>query len=296
MMRMVNKRNASGLRYPPFRPYVKKKGSTLEFGDYYQAKFKLPFADGFRFVRVWLPPEYETNPDIRFPVIYFSDGQNLVDKALTAYGDWHLDKVVHSLSEEGIVPPILVGLDCPKDALQRSNELNPPFAIKPSMRRRHTGPDKPIGDQYIDFMADVVRPLINQLFRTDARKEATGIGGSSMGGIMAFYAYFRRPEVFGFSLAFSIPAFFYQPKRWEELVKSWDIDPKKHGKLAIFVGGEGFEKEFTPGVQATVSFLREAGYGDDQLVFYFDPALPHHEESWSKYAAPAFRFWLQGLD
>lgn len=290
----ANQAKAS-LRFPPFKPYVKKEGSTLEYGDYYQAKFKLPFAKDQRFIRVWLPPEYEAMPDKRFPVLYMSDGQNLVDRALSAYGDWHLDKAVHKLSEEGLLPPILVGIDCPKSPMQRSNELNPPFPVQPSILRAH-GPNSPIADQYIDFVADTLRPLINSLFRTDTRKEATGIGGSSMGGIMAFYAFFRRNDVFGFSMSFSIPAFFYGPKRWQELVESWGIDPAEHGKLAIFVGGYDFEKRFEAGCVSTVKLLRKAGYGKDKLEFFHDSALPHHEESWATYAVPSLRFWLKDLD
>nr|MCR5491046.1 hypothetical protein [Bacilli bacterium] len=152
------------LRYPPFRPSERKEDSTMEYGEYYQAKFRLPFARGLRSVRVWLPPEYKKNKNQRFPVLYMSDGQNLVDRAFSAYGDWHLDRAVHSLTEEGLVPPILVGIDCPKSPIQRSNELNPPYPVNQRALRDH-GPNNPIGDQFIDYVADVLRPLINKTFR-----------------------------------------------------------------------------------------------------------------------------------
>nr|MCR5491929.1 hypothetical protein [Bacilli bacterium] len=178
---------------------------------------------------------------------------------------------------------------------QRSNELNPPYPVNQRALRDH-GPNNPIGDQFIDYVADVLRPLINKTFRTDARWEATGIGGSSMGGIMAYYAYFRRNDVFGFSMSFSIPVFFYGKKRWGELLEEWGLNPEEHGKLAIFVGGDGFEKRFVVGCRWTVERMRQAGFGEGQVCFFEDPELPHHEESWAKYSEPSLRFWLEGLD
>ena len=54
-------------------------------------------------IRVWLPEDYEfDNPNKRYPVIYFSDGQNLVDRYLSAFGEWELDKTVHKLMKEGL--------------------------------------------------------------------------------------------------------------------------------------------------------------------------------------------------
>ena len=279
--------------FSPFKPHKAKSKSTMEYGTYYELPIKLPFAKKERMLRVWLPPEYETYKDARFPVIYFSDGQNLVDKELSAYGDWHLDRVVHSLTEEGLVPPILVGLDCPKVPMERSNELNPPYEVKKSVRKH--GPNAPIGDQYVDFMADEIKPLIDKTFRTNPSKEYTGLGGSSMGGIMSFYGFFYRKDVFGFALSFSIPVFFYEKSDWILLLQSLGDDPASVGKLSIFVGGKDFEKMFTKGNIWLTKYLRSLGFGEDKLLFMLDTKLPHHEESWYTYSADALRFWLKDL-
>ena len=267
------------------------------YGFYYSSLMDFPLRQGKeekRFVRVWLPPDYDFGEGKPHPVIYMSDGQNLVDVVYSAYGDWHLDRVLHDLEREGLPMPILVGIDCPKDPLQRCNELNPPYPVKEKYVR-NGGPNAPYADAYVDFVADTLRPLIDSLFHTDKRKEATAIGGSSMGGIMAFYALLRRKDVFGFSLCFSIPFYFYDDARWLKILDELDCDPLKTGRLAMFVGGQGFEKMFVKGAIFMEKHLRFRGFDEKRYAFYHDPDCQHHEEAWSTYSKPAFRFWLEEL-
>ena len=70
--------------------------TTMEYGYYYKCEMVVPFSNDKRYIRVWLPENYDfNNKDNTFRVMYFSDGQNLVNKYLTAFGDWKLDKVAH---------------------------------------------------------------------------------------------------------------------------------------------------------------------------------------------------------
>ena len=190
----------------------------MEYGYYYKAEFTVPFSDLPRTVRVWLPGDYVfEDPERRFPVIYFSDGQNLVNRYLTAYGDWGLDKVWKEVFDERGISFIAVGIDCPPSENDRSNELTPPFPSKVKEI------DRPMGDLFVNYIADVLRLLINDCFHTLPDKADTAIGGSSMGGIMAFYGGVTRHDVFGFSLDFS-PAFLvYSRKKWLELLDGFQI-------------------------------------------------------------------------
>ena len=111
-----------------FKRYIKKP-STMKYGYYYFSSFDLPFSkENKRTIRVWLPEDYEfDNPNKRYAVIYFSDGQNLVNRYLSAFGEWELDKTVHKLMKEGLTGVIAVGIDCPKEPLERTKELCPPY-------------------------------------------------------------------------------------------------------------------------------------------------------------------------
>lgn len=275
-----------------FRKY-NKKPSALKYGFYYQAKMNLPFAKTKeRFVRVWLPENYDfDNPDQRFPVIYFSDGQNLVDKYLSAYGEWELDKTVHRLIKQGYQSFIAVGIDCPKDPNERALELNPPYKVD-NIKLTPDINKMSYADKYVDFIADTLKPLIDSLFYTYKEKECTGIGGSSMGGIMSFYAYIYRPEVFGFSLSFSPAFFFYKKKTWYEILDSFDISENKNGKLFLYSGGLEFEEEFLEPTVYTYTYLKKR-LKPDKLQMMIDTRQKHHEKAWAKYLKDALKFWLK---
>ena len=269
-----------------------KKPSTMKFGYYYQTTFTLPFSkENKRTIRVWLPEDYDfDNEEKRFPVIYMSDGQNLVDRYLSAFGEWEFDKTVHNLLKQGHRSYIAVGIDCPKDPLQRTLELCPPYDPKESIARGHEGL-KTYADKYIDYIANVLKPLIDNLFFTLGDKENTGIGGSSMGGIMAFYAYIYRPDVFGYSLSFSPAFFFYKKKDWFHILDEYDINPDKNGKLFLYVGGKDFEKIFLNPTYYTYQYLQKRKFNNEQLALIVDTNEIHHEAAWAKYLPEALKFW-----
>ena len=145
-----------------------KKPSAMKYGYYYDSIFDLKFSkENKRHVRVWLPEDYEfDNPDKRYPVIYFSDGQNLVDRCLSAYGEWELDKTVHKLLKEGLKGVIAVGIDCPKDPLLRTLELCPPYTPKKEITRGMDSKLKSYADKYVDYIANVIKPVIDNLAAT----------------------------------------------------------------------------------------------------------------------------------
>lgn len=278
-------------------PFVRRVvfDTTMEFGFYYEAKMKLPFAEEERYVRVWLPPTYDFVHPKKHPVMYMSDGQNLVDKFLTKYGDWHLDRVMDKLRKRGYDEAILVGIDSHPDPLQRSNELNPPYPIRRKYVKRG-GPTAPIGNLFLDYIARELKPLIDSLFSTNPSREATGIGGSSMGGIMAFYGFLRYGATFGFSLAFSVPFFFYSKRDLRRILKIYRPDPAQSSKIFFFVGGKDFEGDFTKGVFYMNRLLQKKyRFGPDRLRMVYDPDAIHHEEWWSTYAFDALEFWFRGL-
>lgn len=267
------------------------KGSptALKYGYYFQSKMNLSFAkQKERYIRVWLPEDYEfNNPNKRFPVIYFSDGQNLVDKYLSAYGEWELDQSVHQLLKKGYQSVIAVGIDCPKDPDERCNELNPPYKV--DIKR---GPKNPYADKYLNFIIKELKPIIDKTFFTYPEKECTGIGGSSMGGIMSFYAYISHPETFGYSLSFSPAFFFYNKKHWYEILDTFNISNETHGKLFLYSGGDEFESIFLEPTVNTYNYLKKR-LNPNQLQMMIDTRQKHHEKAWAKYLKEALKLWLK---
>ena len=277
-----------------FKRYLSNK-TTMKYGYYYSAVFELPFSkDNKRTIRVWLPEDYDfSNPEKRYPVIYFSDGQNLVDRYLSAFGEWELDKTVHNLMGEGLSGIIAVGIDCPKDPLQRTYELCPPYEPKKEITRGIKDSEMPYADKYVDFIVNTLKPVIDRDFYTLKDKVHTAIGGSSMGGIMAYYAYIYQRDVFGFSLSFSPAFFFYSKRRWFEINDMHDVSKDKNGKVFFYVGGKDFEAKFLKPTMYTYEYLKNKKFPNDQVGLIVDTREVHHEKAWAKYLPEALKFWLK---
>ena len=257
----------------------------MKYGYYYRAYFKVPFADDKRYIRVWLPEDYDfDNPNKRYPVIYFADGQNLVNQNLCAFGCWKLDQVAHNSR----LSFIAVGIDSPRDARIRFLELNPPF--KPEKIKENV---KPYGEKFINYIADILIPLINKYFFTKKEKKWTAIAGSSMGGIMAFYAGVTRHDVFGFSLDFSPAFFLYKKKTWLSLLEQFKIKFENQTRFYLYVGGRGFEKQFVEATKYTYAHLKTLGFNDKQVALVVDEKQEHNEDAWNKHLHEALLFWLK---
>ena len=61
-----------------------------------------------RDILVYLPPDYQQS-DLRYPVIYMHDGQNLFDQATSYSAEWQVDETMEQLSQAGYAA-IVVGI------------------------------------------------------------------------------------------------------------------------------------------------------------------------------------------
>jgi enterochelin esterase-like enzyme len=145
-----------------------------------------PELENVRDLLAYLPPSYGTG-ERRYPVIYMHDGQNLFDQA-TSFGDeWRVDETMQEVAVGG-VEAIVIGV--PNMGPERCEEYSP--FVDPAQGGG-------CGDEYLDFVVRTVKPLVDADFRTLPEREHTGIVGSSMGGLISLYGFFREPGTFGFA-------------------------------------------------------------------------------------------------
>jgi len=78
-----------------------------------------------RDVVVYLPPDYDTSEDRRYPVLYMQDGQNLFNEATSFNGiEWKMDETAQRLIQGNAIQPIIiVGI---YNTEQRTPEFTPP--------------------------------------------------------------------------------------------------------------------------------------------------------------------------
>ena len=137
-----------------------------------------------RAVDVYLPASYSGSRS-RYPVVYMHDGQNLSDPDTAFAGTWEIEATLERLAQRGM-EAIVVGVH--HAGVDRLVEYSP------FPDRRHGGGD---ADAYLAFVAQSLKPRLDRTFRTLPERDATVILGSSMGGLVSLYAYFRFPSIFG---------------------------------------------------------------------------------------------------
>jgi predicted alpha/beta superfamily hydrolase len=152
-------------------------------------EFHSEILPGDRTVQVYLPPQYMEQGDRRFPVFYLHDGQNLFD-GRTSYipgRTWNANATADRLAlEEQIEPVILVGVA--NTGLRRMAEYTPTRDMKMG------GGD---GRNYGRLLVEELKPWIDRSFQTLTGAGDTGLGGSSLGGLISLYLGWEYPGVFG---------------------------------------------------------------------------------------------------
>ena len=142
-----------------------------------------------RAVSVYLPAQYMEQDERRFPVLYLQDGQNLFDgrTSYIAGRTWQAHTTADRLTEEGEIEPlILVGIA--NTGLRRMAEYTPTRDFKMGGGE---------GRSYGRLLIEELMPFIDRSYRTAPGPENTGVGGSSLGGLISLYLGFAHPEVFG---------------------------------------------------------------------------------------------------
>ena len=141
-----------------------------------------------RDVIVYLPPDYETATERHYAVLYLHDGQNLFDAATTFAGnEWGLDELAEEMIAGGQVEPlIIVGIYNTGD--ERMDEYTP---VKD--HRGRGGRARSYGAMIVEEL----KPFIDREYRTLPNAANTGLGGSSLGGLVTLYLGLQYSRIFG---------------------------------------------------------------------------------------------------
>jgi predicted alpha/beta superfamily hydrolase len=214
---------------------------------------------------VYLPGEYDASAR-RYPVIYMQDGQNLFDDATSFSGSWRLAGHLDQAGRLG-ANAIVVGV---YHANARRIHEYSPFV------------DDNVGGggapEYVDWVADVLRPELNRRYRTLTHRTDTGIGGSSMGGLVSLYGVFHRSDTFGFAAVLSPSLWFARGAIYEWLgQQSW-----MPVRIYLDMGAKEGERMLA-NAQRMRDQLMFKGYLPGERLRWVEDALGvHHESAWGR--------------
>ncbi|WP_372368417.1 alpha/beta hydrolase [Candidatus Uabimicrobium sp. HlEnr_7] len=245
-------------------PFFYKKMGTLEN----ITGFSSSILNNNRTLRVYLPPSYHENTEKKYPVIYMHDGQNLFD-ASTAFGgvEWQVDETMNLLVVQGkIKEAIIIGMD--NTGASRISEYTP------SVDAKYGGGN---GDKYLDFISTEVVPFINSKYRTMHGKNNCMLMGSSLGGLISFYAGWTRSEIFG-SVGCLSSSFW-----WNNEDQTSQVKNSNHARLLNIYIDSGGDSDGRQQTLRMYEALKEQGYKDKKNLYYFvDKNGQHSEKYWAQ--------------
>lgn len=151
-----------------------------------------------RTLHIYLPDSYSETEE-RYPVMYFFDGHNLYRDEDATYGkSWGLKKFLDQWEK----PMIIVGIECGHEPGERLIEYCP-YHIHGGFLGDIDG----TGDATFRWITEELKPMIDREYRTYSFREATGIAGSSMGGLMSIYGVIRYNDCFSKAACLSSAVF-----------------------------------------------------------------------------------------
>jgi enterochelin esterase-like enzyme len=235
---------------------------------------------------VWLPPGYDDggNAARYYPVLYLNDGQNLFE-ASTAFGgvEWQVDEAADRLIREGAVPPmIIVGMD--NTGGERIREYMP-------YRSMHIRVLRVRGRYYPDFLMKEVMPFVEQTYRVATNPENTGLGGSSLGALIALYTAIAKPGVFG-RLLLESPSLWASGRQLIKESRSVRIWPERIFLAAGSSEAGNAERSRTvvDDVRELASIMRRAVLSEQRLRLVIRDGAGHNEAAWAERFPEALRF------
>jgi predicted alpha/beta superfamily hydrolase len=238
-------------------------------------EFELPQLGKRRRIAALLPWDYNESGK-QYPVLYLQDGQNLFDYR-SPFGNWHVDHRLSDMALSGKNEVIVVAID--HGDTERVQEYSPPEVTRFGVS---------FGKQYARFLAETLKPYIDSHFRTLPDRNNTGIGGSSMGGLISIYCGLIYPEIYGKMMIFS-PALWIAPKIY---FQATNFRNSYETKIYLYGGGQESDT-MIPNIERLKSVLERHGYDGAKIRFKFtiDSHGQHNEDRWGR-EFPSAVEWL----
>ena len=260
--------------------------ATSATGDLRLHSFRSRVFHNTRFLRVWLPPGYDdpSNAVCRYPVLYLNDGQNLFETATSFTGaEWQADEAADRLIGGGAIPPMMiVGLD--NAGRGRIREYMSHRSLHPMMLRAQ-------GARYPTFLIKEVMPFVARNYRTAAGPQNTGLGGSSLGALIAVYTVAICPDVFG-RLLLESPSLWASNRQFIKESRGVQRWPQRVflATGTAEVGRKDRDQSVVDDVRELAGILRRAGLDDKRLKVVIEDGGTHHESAWARRFPEALKF------
>lgn len=240
-----------------------------------------------RDITVYLPPGYEEHQDRHYPVLYLHDGQNLFDPrtSFVPGRTWEVAETADAvIAAREVEPLIIVGIA--NTGERRLAEYTP--SRDPKMGGGEA-------DKYGKLLTSELLPFIQANYRVQIGFENTGLGGSSLGGLVSLYLGFKYPEIFG-KLAVLSPSIWWNQKSIIGYVNETAPQLAKRPRIWLDTGdAEG--RRTLADADLLSRRLKANGWREAFDLHYAKiPGGTHDEAAWAKRVGPMLKFLFPYLE
>lgn len=240
--------------------------------------FQSQILPGPRPLVVYVPPDYESATSRRYPALYLHDGQNVFERN-TAFGgvEWQVDETAQALISAGEIEPLIV-VGIYNAGEERINEYTPTADAtrgggKAALHGR--------------MLLEEIKPFIDAHYRTLQGPANTGLGGSSLGGLVTLYLGIQYPQIFG-KLAVLSPSVWWDNRVILKMIATANPRPRPKIWLDMGTSEGGMSLE---DVEALRDVLQAKGWSEHEDLYFGEfRGAKHNEAAWAKRVDPFLRY------
>jgi enterochelin esterase-like enzyme len=245
------------------------------------AGFRSRVLKATRAVTVYVPPGYDEDMERAYPLLILQDGQNLFDPETSFIRGqtWRVAETADAVIGAGEAAPVVIA-GVANGGEKRLAEYTP------SRDWKMGGGD---AGRYGEMVMTELLPFLRGAYRVTGDAAQTGIGGSSLGGLVSLWLGLRYPETFG-KLAVLSPSVWWNHKYIVSYVNDRAPDLERRPKIWLDVGdAEG--RRTLADAELLDARLKVHGWREGaDLHFECVAGGAHNEASWAERVGPMLRF------
>jgi len=274
-------KDASGVEVPePGSTYY--SAQDVPHGQVREVWYNSKVTGTWRHALVYLPPNYDTQTKVRYPVLYLQHGggEDETGWIRQAHANFILDNLIAAKSCKPMIVVMAYGY------ARRAGEVPPDLTGKPFGSPEMMKAMQDMFAAFEDDLTQVLIPYVDFTFRTVADRDHRAMAGLSMGGMQAFQITLDHLDLFsyigGFSGAGGMLLFANRNLDPNTDFNGAFADPAAFAKKVhlLWLGvGTNEPERMRAGIQKLHTSLDDANI---KHVFYESPGTDHEWQTWRR--------------
>jgi enterochelin esterase family protein len=232
----------------------------------------------WRHAMVYLPPDYESQPKKRYPVLYLQHGGGEDETGWIRQG--RANFILDNLIAAGEAKPMIIVMayGYAKRAGSAATPMPAPGSPNAAQARNE------MARTFEDDVTQVLIPFVDKTYRTIANRDHRAMAGLSMGGFQTFHVTLNHLDLFSHIGGFSGIGGMLEDRQYD-LKTDFNgafADPaafKKKVHLLYFGVGTAEGERFTSRIRALHAAMTEAGV---EHVYWESPGTDHEWQTWRR--------------